>query len=615
MNLRSSSESVRYTESAKRESLAVYQIAEPVFNASQHAKISKGLQIRAKVQEKEALRVCAEKNRMLTYYDKSGALWYGDFDKLHNPEHTAKVPSVREAPKIASSFLSKFGLLVKDRKVEKVSDGIFESVQGKEREKKQWINHRCVDFRQTIDGIPTHGPGARTKVFIGNNGQVVGFFHAPAELKKYAEFPLRSEEQMTAILEAKLGISPRKVTLKQKKLAYYAESITDFTRFLQPVYAYTFSAESKTNEGRPVTVEFEPHPLPATSFAPVVIIDKQRREVNAGADVSLSCRIDGGTPPYRINWESAVQGGLGNEQKITIKQIAAVKRGETVLPHTITVTVIDANGMKDKHQIAVNVVPSAKGNIAQLDVPAAEVKDWGGGSTNYVGVEWCNIYNGAPGLGDISGTDDSAKGFLNTIKALPGWAKRFEWGNNAAWEQDFKYAAAPGGGTDTNWADNVHFAFFAGHGSSGAFYFGSTVDDHTMEAQHAEWGDGMLNWIVLHACQTMRSNFEWDVWCDSFKGLHEMFGFHTNTEGSTPPLGSRFAFWSSFNIPIFFPAMDLRTAWKTACMECYGADREYSVIYAGQSGTDTHNDHLPGYGHVSADPTSPNFWAYYKGTC
>ena len=52
-----------------------------------------------------------------------------------------------------------------------------------------------------------------------------------------------------------------------------------------------------------------------------------------------------------------------------------------------------------------------------------------------------------------------------------------------------------------------------------------------------------------------------------------------------------------------------------ACKECFDSSREYSVIYAGQSGTDTHNDHLPGYGHVSSDPTSPYFWAYYKSKC
>ena len=126
-----------------------------------------------------------------------------------------------------------------------------------------------------------------------------------------------------------------------------------------------------------------------------------------------------------------------------------------------------------------------------------------------------------------------------------------------------------------------------------------------MRAEDARLGDGILNWLVLHACQTMRSNFEWDVWCDAFKGLHQMFGFPTNTQGSTPPLGSRFAFWLSFRIFPWMDAFDMQTAWQIACSECFDSSREYAVIYAGQTGTDTHNDHLPEYGHVSTD--RPNF--------
>jgi hypothetical protein len=267
--------------------------------------------------------------------------------------------------------------------------------------------------------------------------------------------------------------------------------------------------------------------------------------------------------------------------------------------------------MQDSHQVLVKVNPQAGAKLTEKKISKPNDPE-----DPYVGVEWCNIYHGLPGLADISGTDASAQGFNNYIKGLPNWSSRFDWGNDNAWEQDFKFSSAPGGGTDSYWTDNVHFAFFAGHGSSGSFWFGSAVDDHEMRAQDARWGDGILNWIVLHACQTMRANFEWDVWCDAFQGLHLMLGFHTNTEGSTPPLGSRFAFWMTFKIfPWTDSLFDIRTAWKLACMECFDSGMEYAVIYAGQSGTDTHNDHLSGYGHVSPDPTSPYFWAYYKGTC
>src|SRR4030067_173638 len=132
-----------------------------------------------------------------------------------------------------------------------------------------------------------------------------------------------------------------------------------------------------------------------------------------------------------------------------------------------------------------------------------------------------------------------------------------------------------------------------------------------MTREDARWGNGILNWIVLHACETMRANFEWTVWCNAFKGLHMMFGFHTTTEGSTPPLGSRFAFWMTFRLLPWWDGFEMRTAWDIACSECFDSATEFAIIYAGQPGTDSDNDHLPGFGHISSDPSSPQYWVYY----
>ena len=115
-----------------------------------------------------------------------------------------------------------------------------------------------------------------------------------------------------------------------------------------------------------------------------------------------------------------------------------------------------------------------------------------------------------------------------------------------------------------------------------------------MVAQDAHWGNSTLNWIVLHACNTMMNNFAWTVWEPAFKGLHLMFGFHTTTEGSTPPLGSRFAYWLAYRPVPGGDAYPMLTAWRLACQECFDASMEYAYIYTGQAGIDTYNDHLPG---------------------
>ena len=354
---------------------------------------------------------------------------------------------------------------------------------------------------------------------------------------------------------------------------------------------------------------FELHPIPATSFAPRVMIENDPAElrVDQREGVSLRCRVSGGTEPYDIRWSSDIDGELGTGAILETKGLSIAHRAGRITAHTVTVTVTDRNGMEDSQSMLLTVTPADGADWSPKHAPADD-------EDPYVGVEWCNVYN-TPGLPNISGTDASAKGFKNVIRSLPGWSSRFDWGNSAAWEQDYKFASAPGGGTDTFWADNVHFAFFAGHGSSGRFWFGSTVDDHEMRAQDARWGDGVLNWIVLHACETMRANFEWDVWCDAFEGLHQMFGFRTTTQGSTPPLGSRFGFWSSFRVFPWADALPLRSAWQIACSECFDSSQQYAMIYAGQSGTDTANDHLTGFGYVSPDPAAPYYWVYSRGSC
>ncbi len=603
-----------FSSPSDRTTWRVFLASEPRLNLDAAIGVASDFGIRSKPRQHQGLFVAAQGASMASSYPSSGATWVNDFGRLHAPEYRPELPSRSESVEVARDYLRERGLLMPGRLSRKVTEGIFETVEGEDRsDRRTWMNHRCVSLRQRLDGLETTGPGARTNVYIGNDGEIIGLFHAPMRHHEYGDFPVRSERNLRRLLAGKLGVPLRSVDIVERKLAYDVPSIVDFTRFVQPVYVYTLATKLRGRRRPSTTIEFEPPPMPATTFAPVVVIEPHRDEVAAGSDVTLRCSVDGGTPPYRIHWESPIHGGLGNAEEVRIHQIAAVQRRTRIVPHTIGVNVTDANGMSDTHQIALQVAPTAKGNLAELELVQPRASEWS--STNRVGVEWCNNYNGTPGLADISGTDDSALGFGSHLNSLSGWERRFAWGNDSAWEQDFKFTDAPGGGTDSSWLDAVHFGFFAGHGSPGAFYFGSTVDDHTMAAAHARWGDGILNWIVLHACQTMRANFGWTTWCDSFVGLHQMFGFHTNTQGSTPPLGTRFAFWSSFHFPPFWSAVDLRTAWKIAATECYGSGRQWAEISAGQSGTDSHNDHLPGFGHVSADPTSPTSWSYYRGTC
>jgi hypothetical protein len=605
---------LKQIDSRPESSLLVYETKKSDVKPEMFCELAKKFGIDGKVQSTDDVHLIGAGKRVLAIYKDTGAFWYADFSKLHNPKYIPRLPSEEKCVKVAQEFLKKNKWLPEGAILDGVHRNIFERVEGKKREKKsKHPNNICVDFRFSYNKLKTYGPGAKIKVLIGQNGEVIGLFFAAPEVHEYAEFPALSRGELEETLCRKLGVPLKMVKVRNVKLCYHAESSVVSRRFVQPVYVFDLATEAKAKRRSKATlVEFEMHPIPATVFAPVVTIKapSTRVEIKQGELLSLCCELKGGTPPFKFSWESNVDGHLSDDRVLETKDLSIAHREGRVTSHTIKVKVTDGRGMRDSHNISVKVHPHGGTRLQKKKVSMPSDPD-----DPYVGVEWCNIYNDVPDLANISGTDDSAQGFKNHIQSLSGWSSRFDWGNDNAWEQDFKFATAPGGGTDSYWADNIHFAFFAGHGSSGSFWFNSSVDDHEMRAQDARWGDGLLNWIVLHACQTMRANFQWTVWCDAFQGLHQMFGFHTNTEGSTPPLGSRFALWMTFRTFWMVDAFNMQTAWKLACMECFDSSREYAVIYAGQPGTDTYNDHLPGYGHVSADPNSPNYWVYYRGTC
>ena len=95
-----------------------------------------------------------------------------------------------------------------------------------------------------------------------------------------------------------------------------------------------------------------------------------------------------------------------------------------------------------------------------------------GAGMGTIGIEWVKKYNGQ--AGNLSNTKAQAEGFYNRLSAT----RRFDWGDDLAWDQDFEQRGTvlPTAGTDTTWVDNVDFVFFSGHGSPDRFLFGVKRD-------------------------------------------------------------------------------------------------------------------------------------------
>jgi len=221
-----------------------------------------------------------------------------------------------------------------------------------------------------------------------------------------------------------------------------------------------------------------------------------------------------------------------------------------------------------------------------------------------IGIEWVKEYHGL--AGNLTNTKPQAEGFYNTLSAT----KRFNWGDDLAWDQDFEQSGvgSPSSGTDTTWADDVDFVFFSGHGSADRFYFGRKIDDAVAKNTEIRWGDRQLEWITLDACNVLERDGVFDRWgWPVFRGLHYILGFHTTTSDEANR-GRALAQYLN-------AGWSVREAWIKAAQDTEDSDVWWAYLRADADGTDTYNDHWWGEGHVSPDPDDPTILFYARATC
>lgn len=144
-----------------------------------------------------------------------------------------------------------------------------------------------------------------------------------------------------------------------------------------------------------------------------------------------------------------------------------------------------------------------------------------------VGVEWVNEFHGSQG--NLSSRDDNACGFYNEMVAN-GHIGVFNWGDDNAWETDFRDNSF--GGDSRNWTDDVHFLFYSDHGGNSAntylIAFGSKHDHQLSWANQWKLGSKNLKWAAFDTCDLLL-NLEWNhIWetvRQMVSGVHLLMGF------------------------------------------------------------------------------------------
>lgn len=164
-----------------------------------------------------------------------------------------------------------------------------------------------------------------------------------------------------------------------------------------------------------------------------------------------------------------------------------------------------------------------------------------------VGAEWINTWhNDACKQNNLSYRDDRAVGFYNAM-GNKGHDKIFCWGNDNAWETDFRHPDH--GGNSHAWIDNVHFMFYSDHGGnwSNTMHIAFSKAHDSCLGSSSQWklGTKSLKWLVLDCCQCVLNTTAGHlsaVWFPPAAGIHMIFGFVGNGHDSswTDDLGSDF---------------------------------------------------------------------------
>ncbi len=226
--------------------------------------------------------------------------------------------------------------------------------------------------------------------------------------------------------------------------------------------------------------------------------------------------------------------------------------------------------------------------------------------------------------GGLKGSQANAQGFVDEWAAA-GWHIDFNWGDADAWESDWRK-------NDDEWVDNADFVFYTGHANMNGWVLASPDDGFlnfvevgaTAQTPGDLWGQSDLEWAVIAACGPLQDELispgggdVLDRWDGAFDGMHILMGYGAITGDNTEE-GRRLAQYAK-------SGETLVNAWFRTAKEIQpstngeaapdGPNVYVGAMWAGKGAIDPINDHAWDYGSVSADPTSPEWYAAMWTLC
>jgi Family of unknown function (DUF6345) len=446
-----------------------------------------------------------------------------------------------------------------------------------------------VDFNFSFNNYELVGPGAKLKTAFGPDGKATQLVVALRGISSGESRPiislaaakLRALEMIRSdalIRKADLD----KINMGDPKIVYFAPDLNVTPDALFPHYRF-----SPTLLVGSETVPLRTLLIPATVDAPKATLSLPAPNTDYFI-VNASLNITGGKAPFKTEWNSSTVGTLSTQGNDTTVSYSLLKDGrpQEAAPNnqeTLQVTITDANGLVVK--IAQTVAAPLPNRVGLQQLKPQQV------GTTDVGTEWINT------CGGLGQSANNAQGFV-TRMSQADIGTQFNWGENNAWERDFKRNGI-GNGQSTQWVDDVDMVFYTGHANGNGWVFCNTTHDDTfIDYNETQYGKSDLEWLIIAACgplELSEGGKDWATrWGNTFHGLHLLMGYATTSydgsgEGRDIANGA-------------LAGLDLRSAWINTAVANQPSSVTWSIMGVyGPSGQTSYNDHFWSRGSVSPD--------------
>jgi Family of unknown function (DUF6345) len=447
-----------------------------------------------------------------------------------------------------------------------------------------------IDFNFSFNNYELVGPGAKLKTAFAPDGKATQLVVALRGILSGESRPIISQAKANLlaletiksdalIRKAELGT----IKLGDPKVVYFAPDLDITPDALFPHYRY-----NPTLLVGQETVPLRTLLIPATIDAPKATLTLPAPNAdNFIAEASL--KISGGKAPFKIEWTSSTVGAIstqGNDTVVSYRLLFENQRSQEARPNnkeTLQATITDANGLVVK--VAQTVDAPLPGTLGKNNLKPQQAGRYD------VGTEWINA------CGGLGASASNAQGFVNRMGQF-GIPTQFNFGENNAWERDFKRNGL-GNGQANQYVDDVDMVFYTGHANGNGWVFCDSTHDNTfIDFNETQYGKRELEWLIIAACgplQLTEGGVSWnDRWGNTFHGLHLIMGYATTSydgsgEGRDMANGA-------------MAGLDLRSAWVNTAVANQPSSVTWSIMGVyGPGGQTSYNDHFWGKGSVSAD--------------